>query len=217
MFSIQAQNSISLSKISVSGEGIVKIIPNIMTLSIASEIVGDNAVKVKKENDIVINKALTFLKKMKIAQRDIKTQRLSLYPRYNYEKKKNYNVASQNINIALRDLSSYEKIMEGLMDAGINRLDGITYESSKIEILKSESRKLAMLDAKKKAEDLAGALGQKVGKAVSISDLSTHDYNTLRNVPMAKAMGMDSDESKKTMSEGELEVKSCVEVVFILE
>jgi len=221
MFSIHAQNNTIFSKISVSGEGTVKVTPNIMVLSITAETIGDNTTKVKKDNDAIINKALTFLKKMKIAQKDIKTQKLSLYPKYDYGKKKNYNVASQSINITLKDLSAYEKIMEGLMDAGINRLDGITYESSKIEILKSESRKLAVLNAKKKAEDLAGALGQKVGKAISISDNSTHHGYEILNAPMMsnKSMAMDAGEalSMTTISQGEIDIKSSVDVTFILE
>jgi len=221
MFSLQAQNSTSVSKISVSGEGAVKIIPNIMILSITSEITGNNVVKVKEENDEIINKALAFLKKMKIAQKDIKTQRLSLYPRHDYEKKKDYNVASQSINITLRDLSSYEKVMEGLMEAGINKLDGITYESSKIEILKAESRKLAMLNARKKAEDFANALGQKVGKAISISEHYTNDYNVQADISPASRNDMlimgTGASTKKTISVGEVEVKSYAEVIFILE
>jgi len=224
MFSTKAQSITTVPKISVSGEGTVKVTPNMMILSISAETIGDNVTKVKKDNDVIISKTLAFLKKMKIAQKDIKTQKLSLYPRYNYEKKKNYNVAVQSINITLRDLSVYEKIMEGLIDSGINRLNGITYESSKIEILKTESRKLAMLDAKKKAEDLAGALGQKVGKAISISDNSNYHYErpvelSLKNRSEMLAMDSSSDEptQKTTISEGEIDIKSSVDVTFILE
>jgi uncharacterized protein YggE len=53
---------------------------------------------------------------MNVAPADYKTQRVSLNPQYDYEKKKhNYN-ATQTIEILLRDLSKYDELMEGLVD-----------------------------------------------------------------------------------------------------
>lgn len=62
--------------------------------------------------------------------------------------------------------------MEGLVNEGVNRIDNVAFKSSKMLQLKSEARKLAMKEAKSKAEDFVFVLNQKVGKAILISDNS---------------------------------------------
>ncbi len=215
---VQAQEKMIQPQISVSGEGKIKIIPDEAVISIAVETKGEESSKVKKDNDVVIDKVLKYLKTTKISQKDIKTERVSLYPQYDYQKKKNYHMATQTINITLRDLSQYEVIMDELVKTGINRINGVTFQSSEIEKLKSEARKQAIADAKKKAEDFAGALGQKVGKAILVSDNSQSFYNPpmYRNVAMsADALGGGME--KETLAVGEMEVSTNVNVTFILE
>ena len=216
---IQAQEKTLQPQISVSGEGKVKVIPDEAIISIAVETKGEESSKVKKENDVVIDKVLKYLKTTKINQKDIKTERVSLYPHYDYQKKKNYFMATQTINIILRDLSQYEIIMDELVKTGINRINGVTFQSSQVETLKSDARKQAVAEAKKKAQDFAEALGQKVGKAILVSDNSQSYYNPpmFRNVAMAAdAMGGGVME-QETIAIGEMEIRTNVNVTFILE
>ncbi len=159
-------------QINVSGEGKVKVIPDEASIEVTVETKGSNAKDVKKQNDEKIEVALKFIKKMNLSAADYKTQRVSLNPQYDYEKKKhNYN-ATQTIAILLRDLSKYDELMGGLVDAGINRIDNVTFQSSKMADYESEARKLAIKQAKLKAEDYVSVLGQKVGRAMTISDNS---------------------------------------------
>src|SRR3970282_530247 len=124
---------------------------------------GNNAKDVKKENDQKMETVLRFIKKMNLAPADYKTQRVSLNPQYDYEKKKHSYNATQTVEILLRDLSKYDELMEGLVDQGINRIDNVTFQSSKLAQYQSEERKLAMKEAKMKAEDYVSVLGQKKG------------------------------------------------------
>ena len=214
---MQAQDKVIQPQISVSGEGKVKVVPDEAIISIAVETKGEESAKVKKENDASIDKVLKFLKSTKIDQKNIKTERVSLYPQYDYQKKKNYHFASQTISIHLKDLSKYETIMSGLIEAGVNRVNGVTFQSSEIEKLKSEARKLAVADAKKKAQDFAEALGQKVGKAIVVSDNSQPVYNPpmYRNVMMEAKM--EGDMSQETLAIGEMEINTNVNITFVLE
>ncbi len=213
----QAQEKSIQPQISVSGEGKIKVVPDEAIISIAVETKGEESSKVKKENDVVIDKVLKYLKTTKINQKDIKTERVSLYPQYDYQKKKNFYMASQTINITLRDLSQYEVIMDELIKAGVNRINGVTFQSSQIEKLKSDARKQAVADAKKKAEDFAEALGQKVGKAILVSDNSQPVYNPpmYRNMAMADVSGGVMEQ--ETLAVGEIEIRTNVNVTFILE
>ena len=141
-----------IPQINVNGEGKVKVVPDQATIAATVETKGNNAKEVKKQNDEKIDAILKFIKKMNLAPADFKTQRVSLNPQYDYEKKKHSYNATQTIEILLRDLSNYDELMEGLVNQGINRIDNVTFQSSKMKQYESEARKLAMKEAKLKAE-----------------------------------------------------------------
>ena len=204
-------------QINVSGEGKIKVIPDEATIAVTVETKGNIAKDVKKQNDEKIEAVLKFIKKMNLAPADYKTQRVALNPQYDYEKKKhNYN-ATQTIEILLRDLSKYDELMDGLVDSGINRIDNVTFQSSKLAQYESEARKLAMKEAKMKAEDYVSVLGQKVGKAMTISD-NSNSYQPQPVYARMKSMAMeDSSAPRETLAVGEINIIANVTVSFILE
>ena len=107
--------------------------------------------------------------------------------------------------------------MEGLVDQGINRIDNVTFQSSKLAQYQSEARKLAMKEAKLKAEDYVSVLGQKVGKAMTISDNSQTYYPQPMYAAM-KAVAMDREAApRETLAIGEINITANVSVSFILE
>uniref|UniRef100_UPI001B73A759 SIMPL domain-containing protein n=1 Tax=Flavobacterium sp. TaxID=239 RepID=UPI001B73A759 len=167
-----SQEQKQVPMINVSGEGKVKVAPDQALISISIETKGTKAEDVKRENDKKMDAVLKFIKKSNIPKEDFQTQRVSLNPNYDYEKKKHNYIATQSIQILLKDLSKYDELMEGLVDEGINRIDNVEFKSSKLKELQSDARKLAIKEAKTKAEDYVSVLGQKVGKAILISDNS---------------------------------------------
>lgn len=212
-----AQEVKQVPQISVNGEGKVKVVPDQATILATIETKGNNAKDVKKQNDQKIEAVLKFIKKMNLAPADYNTQRVSLNPEYDYEKKKhNYN-ATQTIEIVLKDLSKYDELMEGLVDEGINRIDNVTFQSSKLAQYQSEARKLAMKEAKLKAEDYVSVLGQKVGRAMTVSDNSQTYYpQPIRYAAMKMEMS-DAQAPRETLAVGEINITANVSVSFILE
>ncbi|MFZ0598436.1 MAG: SIMPL domain-containing protein, partial [Flavobacterium sp.] len=99
----------------------------------------------------------------------------------------------------------------------INRIDKVSFETSKLEQIETEARKLAIKDAKLKAEDYVSVLGQKVGKAYTISD-NTQVYRPQPMYTAMKTMAMDSAGAEnETLAAGEIEVIANVSVSFILD
>lgn len=205
-----------IPQINVNGEGKIKVVPDQATITATVDTRGNNATEVKKQNDEQIDLVLKLIKKMNLAPADYKTKRVSLNPVYDYEKKKTTYNATQTIEILLRDLSKYDELMEGLVDEGINKVENVVFQSSKLEQYQSEARKMAMKDAKQKAEDYVSVLGQKVGKAITISDNSQNYYPQ----PMYETMRMAKSESagpKETLAVGEINIVANVSVSFLLE
>ena len=209
-----AQNTLPPPTIDVTGEGIVRVVPDEVTINIRVENTGENTKTLKEQNDATINEVLKFLKKMDIADKDVRTEYMNLSKNYDYNSKTYTFAANQSLSVKLHDLKKYEAVMKGLIDTGINRIDGINFSSSKEESLKSEARKKAVENAQMKAREYASVLNQSVGKAVSISEFN----NSGDPRPMYKTAMMDSSAGggEQTIALGEMEIKSTVNVSFLL-
>ncbi len=203
-------------QISVAGEGKVNVVPDQAMISVSVDTKGNKAADVKKQNDEAVAKVIQAIKKNKLPKEDVQTQRISLNPIYDYEKKKYSYNATQTIQILLKDLNQYDGLMEDLVDAGINRIGNVEFRSSKIEQYKSEARKMAMNEAKQKASDYVSPLGQKVGKALNITD-NTQVFYPQPMYMKAMAGAADSVQEKETLAIGEITVTANVNVSFYLE
>lgn len=212
----QAQEIKQVPQINVSGEGKIKVTPDYAIISIGVENTGADAADVKKKNDVTVDAVLKYLKGFKIAASDYQTKQVSLYKNYDYNKKKTTYVASQQITVTLKDLSKYDTLMMGLVDTGINNIQGVEFKSTKVAQYESDARKAAVADAKIKALDYAGALNQKVGKAIMVSDNSQTRYP----VPMMYAMKSEAAGDampRETLAIGEIEITANVTISFMLD
>ncbi|WP_405327124.1 SIMPL domain-containing protein [Leeuwenhoekiella sp. LLG6367-2.1] len=200
--------------VGVTGEGKVIVVPDEVTISLGVQTQGKDAAAVKSENDKAVDKVLDFLLKKNIPQNQVQTEYVSLNKNYDYNTKVyNYN-ASQTISVKLKDLSKYDEIMSGLVASGINSINGVNFGSSKMDTYEAEARKKAVANAKMKAQEYAGVLGQKIGKAVQIAEQGT---NTPQPQPMYKmAMSESMDSSQRTLAPGEMTISSKIQITFQL-
>jgi len=210
-----SQNNIQAT-VDVMGEGIVKVAPDEVTIKVQVENKGQNPIALKQKNDFIINDILAFIKNMNIADKQVQTEYVRLNKNYDYQTKIYSYVANQSISIHLKNLELYETLMNGLMERGINRIDGVSFSTSKIKELKSQARIKAIENAKMKAEEYTKVLNQSIGKAVSISEFNNTNYPGPVN---KKTMMLSSDASgmeQQTISVGEIEVITKVNVSFLL-
>lgn len=201
--------------IDVSGKGIVRVIPDEAVIRIRVEHTGDDSKKLKKENDAVVNRTLKFIKSMMIADGDIRTEYMNLTKNYDYNTKTYSFTANQSLSIKLRELSLYEKLIAGLLDSGINRIDGVDFSSSEQDILESQARKNAIENARMKAKEYASVLGQSVGKAVSISEFNSANDPQPKMLRMASAHSAPNADGG-SVAFGEMEIRSLIYVRFQL-
>src|SRR5690606_1590133 len=126
---MMAQNT-ATPTVDVTGEGIVRVVPDEVTINIRVENTGENTKTLKEQNDVTINDVLKFLKKMNIGDKDVRTEYMNLSKNYDYNSKTYTFAANQSLSVKLRDLNKYEQVMKGLIDTGINRIDGVEFSSS---------------------------------------------------------------------------------------
>lgn len=214
--SLIAQNR-EINTVTVRGEGIIRAVPDEVTVNVRVEHTGENTKQLKSQNDAVVKQILQYVKKAGVPDKDVSTLYMNLTRNYDYNTKTYVFAANQSLSIKLRDLSKYEQLMNGLMDTGMNRIEGISFSSSQKDALESEARKQAIRNAKMKADEYASVLNQTVGKAVSISEFG--DGGEPRPVLYKMAAMSDSagyDEGA-TIAPGEMEIRTTVNVVFELK
>ena len=212
---IMTAQNIEQPTVDVTGEGIVRVVPDEVTISVRVENTGNEAKALKILNDNIVNDVLQTIKRMGIKDKNVQTEYVKLSKNYDYNTKTYNYSANQTISIYLKDLQKYEPLMDGLMSSGINRIDGISFSSSKEMELKSQARKKAIENAVMKAKEYVGVLNQTIGKAVSISEFQ----NAIAPQPMYKAMAMQSDSAgeRETLAPGEIEIRTSVNVRFVLK
>jgi len=171
--------------ISFSGSGEVFAAPDIAQVSLTireeAKEMGDAQNKVAVKEKAV----LEFLDKSGIAKKDIKTESYNSYPKYDYGRPcysmnlefcppqsptiTGYEV-SEYISVKVRDLGKAGEIVQGIGQLGISEINGPSFSIENEDELKAQARKLAIDEAKAKAETLANDLGVRLVRIVNFSE-----------------------------------------------
>jgi uncharacterized protein YggE len=127
--------------------------------------------------DNTSRRTLAALKAASIDDKDIQTAYLDMQPTSYYEKHVRITnfTATQSLSVRIHDLSRLDNVMDAVMSAGANRIDGIEYQSSELRKYRDQARDEATKAAKEKAVALAQALGNQVGKTYSIEEVQQWD------------------------------------------
>ncbi len=135
--------------------------------------------KTAREASDANNKAmaaiLPALKAAGIAEADIQTSRLSLYPQSSPVKANGpmqitgYR-ASNRVTIRIRDVTKVASTLDALVSAGANEIGGINFIVSQASKALDEARVRALEDARRKAEIYAKAANVRLGAPTSISE-----------------------------------------------
>jgi uncharacterized protein YggE len=161
--------------ISVQGNSVIKVTPDIVTIYFNAETNGSTAKEAKDANAEVVDDLITSLVKQGFERADIQTQSFSIYEdiRWENDKQKSYGYkASNQIKIEM-STNRADKIGD-VIDAGVDAgamLQWINFELSndKQNEYKAEALKEAGEDAKVKAESIADGLDKRLGGLVSVS------------------------------------------------
>lgn len=112
-----------------------------------------------------------------VQKKDIQTKGLSIDPAYDYsnntERLVGYTV-TQRARVQVRDLRSAGKTLAAAAAAGGNtvRIDGVGLSISDRSALMAQARESAVADALAKARAYAGASGQRLGRVLSLKEVS---------------------------------------------
>lgn len=216
--------------ISVTGDAEVKVAPDQVQLLFTVITTDKTVSKAKSLNDERVSKTLAVLQKQGIASKDVQTDRVQMEAvsdsGYSYTKQKDpdgYQVR-KSVAVLLRDVTKFEAVLSAVLEAGVNQVDGISFQTSELRKHRDAARAMALKAAKEKAEAMAKEYGLKIGKARTIGEQSSWwgmpyfqrgggAQNMMQNVSGGGGGGEPSD----TFAPGQIAIRATVNVTFDLE
>lgn len=163
--------------ITVTGTGTVQAAPDMATLSIGVTTQGTTAAEALAANSKATEAVIARLTASGIEARDMQTSNLAINPNWTgYDSStptiSGY-VASNMLTVRVRALDTTGAVLDAAVADGANTLNGMTFGLADPEPQLNEARKVAVADARAKAELLAAAAGVTLGEVLAISDAGT--------------------------------------------
>ena len=174
-------------------------------------------------NDAILQALLKIAKSARVDEKDI-TQGLPAVEQYfgvrnhggpEADEYKETHV-ERRVTFKMRDMDEFEEALDAIHTLGV--VYQVKYKSSAYDKTLAKVKRDALLDAKAQATDLAGALGQKIGPAVSVE--VKQDYITYRGGLFGGPDDHDwrDDEDRKAAdADGKIHVLAYAYVDFKLE
>jgi len=162
--------------ITVVGEGVVNVEPNVARTNIGVEVVRGTVEEAAAENSRIVDALLTTLIELGIEEKDIQTSNFNVYAdRFGMSgppsaEDVQYRV-SNTVTVIIRDLDRVGEVIDASIKAGANNIFGIEFLLDDATVARSEARKLAVEGAQANAEELAALTGVRVGRILSISEV----------------------------------------------
>ena len=204
--------------ITVSGTAEVKLAPDEAILRLGVDSHDKVLATAKADNDKHVKKLLAFAREAGVQANDIKTSALNMSLEYSENQRRTllgYEV-SQSISITVRDISKYEPLMTSVLQAGVNRVDGVDFIIAEPIKYREEARAKAVRAAREKAVAMAAELGQTIGKPWEITE-NTGEDGMFPNAVTRFDLSKEARASESTIAPGEISISASIKVSFLLE
>ncbi|MBT0671257.1 SIMPL domain-containing protein [Novosphingobium profundi] len=210
--------------LTISAQGTSNREPDMATFSAGVTTQGASASAALAENSRAMNAVFAALKRAGIADKDVQTSNLNVSPVYQNPARKpdgSYDASERKItgyqvnntvSVRQRKLDDFGKVIDALVSAGANEVNGPNFTLSQPDAAQDEARTAAIQAARQRADLYAKAAGMRVVRIVSIAE--TGGYSP--PMAMAPRKMMAAEAAPAPVAAGELEITADVSVQFEL-
>ncbi len=174
----------SFRSFTVSAQGKTVAVPDVAEFSFSVVTEGGTDIgALQEENTEKMNSAIEFVKNQDVDEKDIRTERYSLEPRYQYygcedgpcppPEIAGYTVR-QSAEVKIRDFETIGTILGGVVENGANSVSRLSFTIDDPTEVENEARAEAIEKAKDKAKAIANAGGFGLGRLLSIEEGSAN-------------------------------------------
>ncbi len=229
---LAAQQLPAPPSVSVSGVAQVKVVPDEICISVAIETRDAQLGHAKLMSDTRMENAIKFLKQNGVKAADIQTGNFSVRPEFDYNPETGqtenikFYVISRQLEFKMTKPDKFDDVLTGLMESGVNYVNEVRLNSTKLREHRDEARRLAARAAREKADLLTKELGAKTGKVLQISEGyqdATPYYNNPNNMAMYQNVALDANASggggslDGSLSIGLISITATVQATFLIE
>jgi uncharacterized protein YggE len=160
--------------ITVNGTGTVSSVPHEADFTLGVAATAKTATAATSANAAKMTRVIGALKSNGVAAADIQTAEISLSPNENDAGTKviNYTVTN-SVTVNIRDLTKAGATIDAAVGAGANQVNGPTLTPTGQQEIYRAALKAAIADAQTRAQAIADAAGEKLGKLHSASETSS--------------------------------------------
>lgn len=174
----------------VIGEGKSTAVPDIVKVDAGIQDSGSSLTQVQDSVNKKSQTLVAALKKLGIAEKDIKTTSYNIYPQSDFQANppviSGYQV-SISYEVTVRKIDQINNVLTTVTGAGANLVGGVNFDLSDDARAKAmdTARQDAVSQAKQNAESLARSSGITLGKIINVSE----NQNNIRPVPLMASGG----------------------------
>ena len=226
--------------LTVQGEGSSDAEPDLAVFNAGVQTQGDTAQAALAENSRAMAQVVAALRRLGIAERDIQTENLSVSPVYTDPQRDammamrsgvtpppplppeqqvpqivGYQVFN-NVTVRQRRLDDYGPVIDALVAAGANRVDGPMLQLENDGAATDEARRAAVAEARRKAELYAAASGLRIVRTVAINEGGNYIRPTAVRMMSMDVGSRVPPPPPAPFQRGELSVQANVSVVYEL-
>ena len=207
------------SGISVSGTGSVTVTPDIGVFEVGVEVTADTVALARSAAAEAMQRVRASITGNGVEERDIATRFFNIYPQYDYDNDGGPRITGYTVNnhieVKVRDIDRLSDILDQAVTAGGDaiRVGGISFRVDEPEQYADEARRLAVEDARSRAQQLADLAGVTLGSARTISESS----GGFAQRGFADAPAAFADDASSPVSPGESEVSVTVHIVYAID
>ena len=179
--------------ITVSGSGKVTVIPDVARVTVGVTITKSTVKAARAAAASSMTKIIAAVKALGVADPDIQTVGLNLYPQYasgSSTRIAGYQISEQ-LQVVVRNLDNAGDVVDAAMANGATDMNGLSFELADPAKAMNDARAAAVTAAQASAQAMATAGHVTLGGVVSIADtnpVSPINYGTLRGVALDAAL-----------------------------
>lgn len=211
---VQLTSASSGARITVTGTGMVTGTPNQLALNMGVQVTGASVDSALQQANQAVSQVTEALRAQGVAAADIQTSGLYIQPNYGSgsQRPTGYG-ASESLTATLNNIAAAGTQIQAAVHAGGNAatVNGISLNLTDTSGLLATARARAVADARAKAVQYAQALGQPLGRVVSISD-----QTQAPSPPVPMAFAAAGKASSVPISPGSQQLSISVTVVYAL-
>ena len=221
--SAQDSDARTVRTVSVSGEGVHRVAPDMATVRFGVVSRAVESEDARRENESAAREALNAVRALGIDESRIRLENLRLQPwrEYNNTERRwdeRGFEAARSLVVEIDDLALLPELVARIVQSGANRLDQVSYDLRNRDHARNEALRLALENARGKAQLMTQTLGVELGHVRSIVE---QNFDFPRPVFRMQAMEASAyadvaQAEPEAYAAGEIEVRASVQLVYAL-